>query len=222
MDSLSLILETLARPEIGAVLDIGCGNGLLARALIRNGHEAHGIDPAADAVAEARVRAPDAHVCVGDAERLPYVDGSFGAAIFLNSLHHVGRMPEALREAARIVAPGGTVIVIEPLTDGSYFRAFLAIEDETDVRLAAQDAVQAIVAERALGLVRSLDYDRWDAFTGLPQFLERAAAADRSREGVILAREAEIAAAFASEAVPAPDGRVQLNQPLRAHVLAVP
>ncbi|MDB5592428.1 class I SAM-dependent methyltransferase [Enterovirga sp.] len=221
MDSLSVTLEAFGDTGSRPVLDIGCGGGALVRALARAGLQAVGIDPSGAAVAEAARRAPAARVCVAAAERLPFPDGSFAGAVFLNSLHHIGPMEEALRSAARVVGRGGPVVVVEPLTQGSFFRAFLAIEDETAVRDAAQQAIAAVVAEGVFALRRSLEWDRSDPFAGIEQFLERAAAADQSRDRVIRERRAEIERAFAAEAVRTPEGAYVLIQPLRAHILAV-
>lgn len=220
MDSLSLILEALQASGTGPVLDIGCGNGALLRALGRSGAQTFGIDPSHEAVVSAATRAPSAQICVAGAERLPFKDGRFAGAVFLNSLHHIGGMREALLEAARVVRAGAPIVVIEPLTHGSFFRAFLTIEDETPVREAAQREIAAVVADGVLTVRRRVDYDRRDPFAGIEQFLERAAAPDRSRDLVIRQKRSEIERVFALEAEAAPDGGYVLTQPLRAHILA--
>ena len=219
MDSLSLIVATLRAQSLAFALDVGCGSGFLARALARHDVETYSLDPSPQAIMEARRLVPGARACVGVAEHLPFADGSIPAAIFLNSLHHVPRMDEALAEAARVVGSGGTIIVVEPLTQGSLFRAFLQIEDETMVREAAQRAVQDAVANGALRLTVSEDYERHDAFTGLDQFLERALAAEPVREANILANRTAIAQSFEAEAEQGPGGRFVLAQPMRAQIL---
>lgn len=219
MDSLSVTLAAFGTAGAGPVLDVGCGGGALLRALARAGLQAVGIDPSGAAAAEAARRAPMAGICVASAERMPFAEGRFAGAVFLNSLHHVGGMRDALLDAARVVAAGGPVVVIEPLTHGSFFRAFLAIEDETAVRDEAQRAVTDVVAEGVLALRRTLHWDRRDTFAGIEQFLERAGAADPGRGRAIRERRREIERAFADEAERSPEGGHVLVQPLRAHVL---
>lgn len=219
MDSLSLIAGTLRDRSIGTVLDVGCGKGHLARGLARHGIATVGLDPDLDQAGAARNLLPEGRVCVGRAERLPFADGSFRGAVFLNSLHHVPGMAEALGEAARVVGPGGVVVVIEPLTEGSFFDVFLPVEDETAVRQAAQQTVSEAIADGLFGLGDCRDYERPDAFTGLDQFLKRVTDLDPARRISVDANRAEIARRFSAQAETAPDGRFVLVQPLRAHIL---
>ena len=118
---LAAILDEIAARD---VLDIGCGGGGLARDLAARGHVVAGIDPAPQAVAAAEQLVPEARFVIGGAEALPFADASFDAAIFLNSLHHVpvAQMPTALREALRVLRPGGEVVIVEPLAQGAFSR----------------------------------------------------------------------------------------------------
>ena len=75
-----------------SILDIGCGKGALAAALIERGATVTGLDPNEIALEEAKTAAPGAEFHVLSGAELPYEDGSFDGAIFLNSLHHI---PEA-------------------------------------------------------------------------------------------------------------------------------
>ena len=51
---------------------------------------------------------------VADAHRLPFRDGAFGGIVMLDVLHHLERPVEFLREAARVLRPGGVLAMIEP------------------------------------------------------------------------------------------------------------
>ena len=66
----------------------------------------------------------------------------------VNSLHHVpeGAMRTALREAKRVLKSDGTLIVLEPLASGNSSQALKLVEDETAVRQAAQEAMEAAVS----------------------------------------------------------------------------
>ena len=81
---------------------------------------------------------------VASGENLPFADASADAILYMKSFHHLplAAMPLALSEAARVLAPQGRLIVIEPLAEGNYFEAMRPIEDETEVRAAAYTALQ--------------------------------------------------------------------------------
>jgi ubiquinone/menaquinone biosynthesis C-methylase UbiE len=224
MDSLSLICEVLEPLAGRRVLDIGCGPGFLAKALLARSAEVTGIDPAEHAITAARATAPAASFMTASGASLPFEDAEFDAAIFLNSLHHFPRdaMSAALAESARVTRPEGFVIVIEPLALGSFFEAFRVIEDETEVRRLAQVALERSLTDGVLVRTRSVTYDRRERFESLDQFLVRAAAADRSRESPIRERRAEIERGFATAAARDSEGRYILDQPLKADILRRP
>ncbi|MBO0826512.1 MAG: class I SAM-dependent methyltransferase [Streptosporangiales bacterium] len=93
------------------VLDVGCGPGGLTRELVERVGAANvaAVDPAPQFVAACGERNPGADVRVGAAERLPWADGRFDAAL---SCLVVGFMRDAglgIREMARVTRPGGAV-----------------------------------------------------------------------------------------------------------------
>jgi ubiquinone/menaquinone biosynthesis C-methylase UbiE len=204
-------------------LDAGCGAGTYTRLLASRGARVVGLDYSWPTLTKARARDDGtARYVAADVRRLPFADASFDGVVFLNSLHHapVEVMESCLIEAGRVTAPEGRIVVIEPLADGSFFEAFRGIEDETEVRAAAQRAIATMLARGQLGLLQEVEYVRREAFDTLDQFLSRAAAADRSREAIIRERREAIAAALHEAAMRDEHGRFVLDQPLRAQVLA--
>ncbi len=218
MDSLSLILETFAPVEGRRILDIGCGPGVLAKSLAAQGAAVTGIDPGEAAIRAASDRVPAARFEQGSAEALPFPDASFDGAVILNALHHVPNPRAALDEAARVVGPGKPIVVVEPLAEGSFFAALRPIEDETEIRAAAQAAIAAAVASGAFTCARDVTFARHETFPDHVAFLARVTAVDPARAAAIRADEAGIAAAFEVAATREADG-YGLTQPLRAHVL---
>lgn len=89
------------------VLDIACGPGYASAAARGRGAEVVAVDFAAAMLELARVNGPGLDARVGDAEELPFEDGSFDAAVMNFGLLHLGRPEEALREMHRVVRPGG-------------------------------------------------------------------------------------------------------------------
>ena len=95
------------------VLDLGCGTGVLARALLDAlpGLEVVGVDPTPSYVEHARrlLTSPRARFENGSADALPFVDKVFDATLSLLVLQEFPDAPRAVREMARITRQGGTI-----------------------------------------------------------------------------------------------------------------
>lgn len=218
MDTLSLVLESFAPIEGRRILDIGCGPGVLAGALVARGAVVTGIDPGEAAIRDAAARVPGATFELASAEALPFEAARFDGAVVLNALHHVPDPGAALAEAARVVGPGRPVVVVEPLAAGSFFAALRPIEDETAIRAAAQGGIAAAIASGAFTCTREVTFERHETFPDLAAFLARVTRVDPARRAAIEADPAGIRAAFEGAAMRGEDG-YGLTQPLRAHVL---
>jgi ubiquinone/menaquinone biosynthesis C-methylase UbiE len=94
-------------------LDVGCGNGAFTEQLIAQcgPDTVSAIDPSDDLLAYARTRlgAKTANFQVGDAQKLPFPDGSFDVAIMALVISFVPDPDKAAAEMARVVRPGGWV-----------------------------------------------------------------------------------------------------------------
>jgi SAM-dependent methyltransferase len=105
------ILGSLGLGEGDALLDVGCGGGLLLRDALATGAEVTGLDHSEDMVALAGERAPGARVIRGDAQRLPFADGEFTAVAMSVVFFFIPDQPRTLREAKRVLRPGGRLAV---------------------------------------------------------------------------------------------------------------
>jgi SAM-dependent methyltransferase len=96
------------------VLDVGCGAGRSRQ--LYAAHTAHyvGVDLSAEAVALARARFPASEWQVADACDLPFPSRSFDIVAFSSVLHHIPNFTDALREAARVLRPGGRAFAFDP------------------------------------------------------------------------------------------------------------
>jgi ubiquinone/menaquinone biosynthesis C-methylase UbiE len=101
------------------IVDVGGGAGIYALPLAAEGYSVHLIDPVPLHVEQAiegsssQLEAPLASVEVGDARRLPRERASADAVLLLGPLYHLTEREDrilALREARRVVRPGGTVV----------------------------------------------------------------------------------------------------------------
>ncbi|GEL26092.1 hypothetical protein PSU4_50460 [Pseudonocardia sulfidoxydans NBRC 16205] len=104
----SRVLDTL--PAGATVLDVGCGAGEFARAATDRGHAVRGVDADPSAVAVAARRVPEGVFAVGDAQALEQPDSSYDVVALVQVVTHLANPLVALREAARVVRPSGTVV----------------------------------------------------------------------------------------------------------------
>jgi len=112
------LLRGVDAPE--AVLDIGCGTGALLGELGVRWPRASlaGIDAAPGMAAAARRRLPGADIRDGVAESLPWPEGAFDLVVTTLSFHHWRDKAQGIREAARVLRPGGTFILADITGDG--------------------------------------------------------------------------------------------------------
>ncbi len=100
------------------VVDIGCGEGYLTIEAARWARKVVGVDRSAAVLARARQLAERRRVANivwkrGEIERLPAADASFDVALLSQTLHHAADPGRALHEAARVLRPGGRVLILD-------------------------------------------------------------------------------------------------------------
>lgn len=100
------------------VLDAGCGAGALAYALAPHVGDVVGVDLSEPLLAAAREAAPpNCTFVTADAASLPFRFGEFDIGGCLRVLHHARRPELVVSELARVVRPGGLVLVVDQLGD---------------------------------------------------------------------------------------------------------
>ena len=113
-------------PPTDSLLDIGCSDGRIARRLATTlgAREVQGAD--VELHADASIP-----VAVYDGRRLPFDDAHFGVVTLIDVLHHAEEPASVMREALRVLRPGGAVIVKDHLRLGRWSNFVLSAMDRT-------------------------------------------------------------------------------------------
>lgn len=216
------VAAVLLEPAGKRILDIGCGEGELTRALARAGAEITGVDPHEGRIGRARAKAAEEGVAaafeIGVGEALAFDAASFDAALLSNSLHHVAehRMAATIADAARVVRPGGLLYVVEPVPRGPYFNVQCVWNDETSNRARAFEEVAGIES-LGFALEKETFFRSSRTFKNAEAYAERSASHHERRRADIVAKSDEIRTAFMENAEAA-DGTYSLDLIYRVNV----
>ncbi len=103
------ILPMAAEHLAGArrILDVGTGEGQVARHVAAGAELVVGVDPVHNQIVEAQRRGGGPRFARAEAATLPFADGSFDAAVACLVFEHIERFEEAIAEVARVLVPGG-------------------------------------------------------------------------------------------------------------------
>jgi ArsR family transcriptional regulator len=112
------LLSLLPRQDVHGLLDIGTGTGRILEVFGQDIRRGVGIDLSREMLAVARVNLEkrgllNCHVRYGDMSQLPLTDETFDAVTFHLVLHYAEDPEMAVREAARFLEPGGTLVVVD-------------------------------------------------------------------------------------------------------------
>ena len=105
------LFEPLLPPPGRATLDLGCGEGRVGARLRELGHSPTGVDASPTLAAAALERGAYDSVVEADAAALPFDDGAFDLVVAFMSLHDMDDAAGAVREAARVLVPGGRLAI---------------------------------------------------------------------------------------------------------------
>src|ERR1700694_3999951 len=110
--SLPIYYVVLDKTNVGRgtrLLDIGCGTGMAAQLAAKLGAHVSGMDASEAELVIARERVPNGDFRCGEMEELPYADASFDVVTGFHALQFADDPLHALRQARRVVKPGGYV-----------------------------------------------------------------------------------------------------------------
>lgn len=106
-----VMMARVGQGRFGNALDVGCGEGRFCRMLEAAGVKATGIDPTRKLLELARERDPSGDYRPGRAEQLEFADASFDLAVSYITLIDIPDFRGAIREMARVLRPGGSLLM---------------------------------------------------------------------------------------------------------------
>jgi ubiquinone/menaquinone biosynthesis C-methylase UbiE len=176
-----LILSLLEPLQGRSVLDVGCGDGTLARVYAHCGADrVHGCDPDFRMIAHARTRHMGDHatidLVVARSQALPYADRSFDVVTCITVLTFIQDVDVVVREMTRVLRPGGR-LVIGDLGKWSYWavhrriRGWLGATLWRDARFHSASELTALIRDAGLtiGEVRGAIF--FPPWTGLARLM---------------------------------------------------
>jgi SAM-dependent methyltransferase len=152
--------QTLARfagERALAVLEVGCGTGHWLARLREHGAQVSGLDRSPQMLAIARSKLPGAQLELGSAEKLPWPEASFDRVFALNAIHHFEEKGAFVREARRVLRPGGGIMTIgiDPHVSGDRWWVYDYWERSLAIDLERVPSAQAVRSDKlAAGFTR--------------------------------------------------------------------
>ncbi len=108
-----LLGPLLADLPQGRVLDAACGTGAVSAQLVALGHDVVGVDLSQQMLARARAAVPTVRFEVGDLTALPLPDDDVDHVVCSLALAHLEDLRPFFAEAARVMRPGGHLVVLD-------------------------------------------------------------------------------------------------------------
>ena len=178
----SLVRQATA--PVSQALDIGCGAGHLAFKLAAYAGRMVALDPSAAMLATVSSSAAERglsqiEVRQGNAESLPFPDGSFPLVCTRYSAHHWTRLEAAVQEMRRVLAPGGHALIIDTLGEddalaNTYLQSLELLRDVSHVRNRSRSEWRSLLQVAGLEEVAyrdwptRLEFSSWVARMGTP------------------------------------------------------
>ena len=187
--------DALGDAADGVILDLACGPGVVTAAVARGAKKAVGFDVTPAMLEKARKRCAEAGLVNvefrhGNAEELPFENGSFDGVVTRLAIHHFADPDRVLREAARVLRPGGRLVLVDVVVSEDRDEAALqnAIEnlrDPSHLRMLPAAELDALVAAAGFDI---LDLSTWDKSREFEEWMGIANDALRTQSLRVVAR----------------------------------
>ncbi|MFN7086368.1 MAG: class I SAM-dependent methyltransferase [Burkholderiales bacterium] len=182
---LDRIREAAGLTRQSRALDVACGPGIVAAALARDAGEVVACDITPEMLARAVRRCAGAGLsnvrCIlGEAETLPFADGTFDVAVARSALHHFPRPERALAEMARVLRPSGRVVIVDVMSaedaeDSALHNALEMLRDPSHVRMPCRSELYAHLQRAGLAVqsvsewINHREFGEWLKIVNAPQ-----------------------------------------------------
>ena len=134
---MQLISRMVPKTGVSRVIDAGCGTGELSENLFNRGFDVIALDLGFESIKRAYSKFRKENISFpfiqGDIYRLPYEDSSFDAVVTSEVMEHLEMPQNALKEAARIMRPGGYIIVSTPYRESLRFTLCIHCNKKTPI-----------------------------------------------------------------------------------------
>jgi ubiquinone/menaquinone biosynthesis C-methylase UbiE len=108
------ILRFFGQPAADShLLDVGSGQGKFVPELVKKGFNVIGVEPSSVLIESAKVSYPNTQFVQASATDLPFQDGVFDFVMCVETLEHIPNTEKAVSEMARVLKPGGKLIIID-------------------------------------------------------------------------------------------------------------
>lgn len=176
-ETLGVVVDLVPEDREATWLEVACGPAAISRAMAAKVGRVQGVDLTPAMVEKAREEAAsesisNVELSVGDATALEFDDACFDGAVTRFSFHHIPAPQRVLAEMARVVRPGGWVIVSDLLTDEdagaqAWHQEIERLRDPshwatpTPARLRAMGEAAGLELESEQLIPVELDYEDW-------------------------------------------------------------
>ena len=117
------------------ILEAGCGTGFWMQRLRQNGYEVYGLDYACDSLKRSKSLVSDLDLCAGNLLGLPFQENSFDAYMSFGVIEHFIDGPgPILREALRVLRPGGVILASTPFLNTARKAVSRIAKEEAEAR----------------------------------------------------------------------------------------